>query len=595
MAQEGKESLSYSENLAKTLNNFRKDQLYCDTTLIVEGRKFYAHRNVLAASSSYFHKLFTQSPKKKKSQASVTIPEISLSVTDELLQYLYTGFVELTTTKVQGLIRAAIVLDLVRLKDLGCEFLQNELNLENCVRTFQFADKNQCSSLRSASKDFINEHFKHVSKTNAFLLLSSVQIEEFISDDDIVIEREEDVYEATLNWVKYDTKSRGIHFSRLFQHIRLTSVSKYYLHTNVGGEELVKVNRSCVDILLNAMKVLSFMPELGAGATPPFKPRKCLQRDIQLVIACGGVYQDDSSSSTLCYDAIDHIWYQLAPVSTETEASLHCKRWGHGVGECNGFVYIMGGFYDETKHVFSDATSAVEKYDVKTNTWTRVECLKKRTALPGVAVHAGCLYVVGGSDSDAIKDVQKYVPDTDAWETVAPLSTSRCAPCAVADENHVFALGGLQENGEFLNTAEMYDPEEDRWEAIASLNTARAFACCVAIENKIIVVGGSTDTLGHNALSSCEIYDTRTGVWDQITSMHIPRFAAGLATVRGRVYVFGGDFAGESLKSVESYSVEENEWKMEDDMPRAAAHIQCTVVNIPKDLLKASFQNELRK
>ena len=59
--------------------------------------------------------------------------------------------------------------------------------------------------------------------------------------------------------------------------------------------------------------------------------------------------------------------------------------------------------------------------------------------------------------------------------------------------------------------------------------------------------------------------------------------------------MFGGSFAGETFKSVESYSVESYEWKMEEDMPRAAAHIQYAVVGVPKDLLKASFQSEVRK
>lgn len=86
----------------------------------------------------------------------------------------------------------------------------------------------------------------------------------------------------TLNWVKHDAKTRSIHFSRLFQHIRLTSVSNHYLHTIVG-EDLVKANRSCIDILLNAMKVLSLMSPDSLEATPPITPRKCLQWDVQLV------------------------------------------------------------------------------------------------------------------------------------------------------------------------------------------------------------------------------------------------------------------------------------------------------------------------
>ena len=78
--------------------------------------------------------------------------------------------------------------------------------------------------------------------------------------------------------------------------------------------------------------------------------------------------------------------------------------------------------------------------------------------------------------------------------------------------------------------------------------------------------------------------------------MHIPRFAAGVATVSGRVYVFGGGCNGESFKSEESYSAESNEWRMENDMPRATVHLQCTVVSLPRDFLKASLvQSEENK
>lgn len=99
---------------------------------------------------------------------------------------------------------------------------------------------------------------------------------------------------------------------------------------------------------------------------------------------------------------------------------------------------------------------------MKTNKWWSVASLKKRAAFPVVAVHSGCLYVVGGSDNKALKDVQNYFPETDTLEMIAPLGSSRCALCAVAEKDHVFAFGGLQENGEFLNTAEMYDPKENK-------------------------------------------------------------------------------------------------------------------------------------
>lgn len=243
---------------------------------------------------------------------------------------------------------------------------------------------------------------------------------------------------------------------------------------------------------------------------------------------------------------------------------------------------------DNCKDVFSDATSVCKKYDAKTNAWSDVKSLKKATSLPGVAVYNECLFVVGGSNSGALKDVQKYDRRNEVWELVAPLSSCRCAPCAVANENNVFAIGGLQENGDFLPTAEIYDLDRNAWSETAPMSTPRAFACGVAMETKIFIIGGSTDVLGENALNTCEMYETHTGVWTQIASMHVPRFAAGIAKVLDlKVHMS----VGESFNSVESYSMETSEWTMESNMPRAATHMQCSSISIPKSAL----QSDVRK
>lgn len=248
-------------------------------------------------------------------------------------------------------------------------------------------------------------------------------------------------------------------------------------------------------------------------------------------------------------------------------------------------VYVMGGFYDDSKQVFSEACA-----------WVCVRSFKKATSLPGVTVHHEYLYVVGEGNSGALKNIQKYDPQNDVWELVASVSNSRCAPCEVADENHVFAIDGMQENGEFLNAAEMYDPNKNTWAGIPLMDTARAFACGVAVKTNIFIIG-STDVLGQSALNTCEMYDTRTGVWAQTTRMYVPRFAAGIATVEGRVFVFGGGAGGESLESVESYSGETNEWKVDIEcvMPRACTHIQCLAVRMSKTLLMQSTQCETNK
>lgn len=45
---------NYGENLAKDLLELQRNNKWCDTIVDVEGRKYPAHKCVLAASSPYF-------------------------------------------------------------------------------------------------------------------------------------------------------------------------------------------------------------------------------------------------------------------------------------------------------------------------------------------------------------------------------------------------------------------------------------------------------------------------------------------------------------------------------------------------------------
>ncbi|KAM9833685.1 transcriptional regulator Kaiso isoform 1-T1 [Syngnathus typhle] len=48
----------YSSALLNSMNEQRNSGLFCDVTIIVQDKKFRAHKNILSASSTYFHQLF---------------------------------------------------------------------------------------------------------------------------------------------------------------------------------------------------------------------------------------------------------------------------------------------------------------------------------------------------------------------------------------------------------------------------------------------------------------------------------------------------------------------------------------------------------
>ena len=88
----------------------------CDTTLVAkEGKEFRAHRNMLSAASPFFGKLL-QSYLKEKDEGVIRFEEISESILEDVLEFIYTGSVEINEGNAKDLIIAADYLLLVCLK-----------------------------------------------------------------------------------------------------------------------------------------------------------------------------------------------------------------------------------------------------------------------------------------------------------------------------------------------------------------------------------------------------------------------------------------------------------------------------------------------
>ena len=95
--------INYEENLYKRMDDFRRQEILCDTILQVDGQEFPAHKNVLAACSEYFLGLFT-SDMKEKHQLEVKLEGFRAFVMNDLLHYIYTGEVEITDENVKELV-----------------------------------------------------------------------------------------------------------------------------------------------------------------------------------------------------------------------------------------------------------------------------------------------------------------------------------------------------------------------------------------------------------------------------------------------------------------------------------------------------------
>ena len=215
---------SFCVELMKRLNLQRGQNYLCDVTLVArEGKEFKAHRNVLTAASPFFAKLL-QSDMKEREEGVIRFQEISESVMEDVLEFVYTGIVEINEESVKDLIVAADYLLLVCLKTLSGRFLEQQLSISNCISTFYFAEKYQCEELVINSRNFIHDNFASVAEMDEFLNLEAKEVAMWISSDEICIADEKDVFKIMQNWVEQNKSERKAKFEELFRHVRLVDL-----------------------------------------------------------------------------------------------------------------------------------------------------------------------------------------------------------------------------------------------------------------------------------------------------------------------------------------------------------------------------------
>jgi hypothetical protein len=115
-----------------TMHELRQDGILCDVTLCVEGRKFPAHKIVLAGSSPYLKAMFTNGML-ETDQDVVEIRDIEASTMQNLLDFMYTSTVEITVNNVQSILQGASLFGLQQLRVLSAQFLQLQLTANNCL------------------------------------------------------------------------------------------------------------------------------------------------------------------------------------------------------------------------------------------------------------------------------------------------------------------------------------------------------------------------------------------------------------------------------------------------------------------------------
>ncbi|XP_074634299.1 kelch-like protein 7 [Acropora palmata] len=490
----------HHEELIERINALRTKQRFCDVTVVVKDEEFQAHKLVLAAASPFFLSLLeSQMKERTEDLIKIELQEATAPVMEEVLAYVYTGNVSLTTDNVHGLIATADYLLLPRLKTMAEDFLKRHLTVENSVSNYYFAEKYQCCGLKGESCKMINERFKKVMETADFLSLDENQVVNWVSGDDVIVEAEQDIFEGVVRWVLHNRSEREENFPKLLQQVRLSSVSHEYLFNELLNEELVKTNPDCVNFVMEYVKL-----NFNCRAESSIKPaRKCLERNENVIFVCGG-------STALYYLPAENKWHEL--MNTTLEHKDHC------IIQYRDRVYVFS-----PQMVGGNKSHLVEYYMPSTNSWGAIQTKFE---------YGGTLS--GNEKITATTGVQKIVPSDQTedgeveFEEVAPMNEARHDAFGAAMNGKIYVAGGKQwdENlvrERVLASCEVYDPLIDEWQVMPNLNVPRYSASMVCFKGALYVVGGLKRTrMLISGELSVEMFDSGVNEWHKKSNIPVP-------------------------------------------------------------------------
>lgn len=142
---------------------------------------------------------------------------------------------------------------------------------------------------------------------------------------------------------------------------------------------------------------------------------------------------------------------------------------------------------------------------------------------------------------------------------------------ATDDTGRVYALGGVNDEGQVLSSTERFDLANDEWVMMAPLPAARVGATAASDgQGHLFLFGGGTANTATSVSNTAYRYIVATNTWNAVAPLPAPvRESVAVAAPNGKIYLLGGVANGVASRQVQAYDYALNQWNLEPDLPAA--------------------------
>ncbi|RUS88524.1 hypothetical protein EGW08_003700 [Elysia chlorotica] len=502
------------------LQELRKSNTLCDYTLIADGQKIPVHRVVMVACSDYFRVMMTGVMKESREE-TVELKGVTAGGLSVVVDFAYTGRLELTTDNVEEVLSAASHLQVSVAVELCSKYLEMALTTENCTDILNLAQMYSLTSTQSKALQYMMDNFMIVSASDQFFKLTHLQLALMLRDNSLCVPSEYSLFKIVLRWIDTDKHDRTQHLAELMGNIRLPLLAGEELVEKVSKVDLMKTSPECSELLTEAKDY-----HIVVGKQPLLQNSRTQVRSNNPSI----VIPHGQTLESYTFHNKNHGFLRDPPI----------PLFNPSVTVLDNFMYACGGKYDSAENN-EIATARCFRYDPRFDSWYELASMNEaRKDFVAVAFDEK-IYAVGGQDENMVMcTVEYYTIATEEWEMCASISHSCYGHAGAKCGDKIYISGGQRFSGCASNMS-VYTPALNLWEEKAPMLHGRCNHVMLEVEDKLYVIGGNIeDSYGFPVpIIAMEYYCPKTDQWS-ICKTNCNIREAGAATLNGKIFILGG-------------------------------------------------------
>ncbi|XP_077981842.1 kelch-like protein 24 [Glandiceps talaboti] len=549
------EDTRYIMNTAQQMNELRKASIFTDFGIrSADNDVFQCHKVVLASCSNYFRAMLSENFKEGTSTV-VTFQTLSSSGVKALLDYIYTGSsIHVTAENVQEILAAADMFLLNGLFNRCVEYLEQDINSQNCLDVFRLASRYNCVILEKKAWQAAVSFCKEVIHSKEFLQLSESELLRYIPET-VLCQDDDTGYSwahALVTWWHFDISRisavriilSGLRMKKCFVDFLKETESEYtgLLEEGSDGDECSGDNDNTTfnkDVGLNDRYTDEIVVLGGSPCLTSHFPSQNTTRENEDVL--------------MSFSPFHKTWHYEIPN-----------------------IPIQGSWFSATvinnmMVVTSWHAGRTWKYCAAIRQWVEVSGLKDEVTQFTLVTCIGYVYRIGGNLSvggHLNRGVMRYDPIRDYWQKVSPMIQSLQSCCGVACKGKLYVIGPHTTDRRLSILC--YSPQTDLWEVVTSLECAHSahFLSAITLQGLIFIFSGKKDDV--------YCYNPVHANWRQTAQLNNSRQGCSAAVSRGKVYVLGGMGAdGLGVTTVEEYDPDTDKWSVVADIPYPVESHSC--------------------